>query len=139
MSRQQQGWALAAKLAAEVLGGDRGKAAEPGAQVVGAMSMLRHSREYEYEADAFGIRYMEMAGHNPWGMVELLTALAGMSVREPGRFERLFQTHPLPTGRMDNARQTVEREYPRHDRGRADPNAATFLTMKKRLTGALKK
>jgi predicted Zn-dependent protease len=61
------------------------------------IGFLAYSRADEYEADELGARYLDAAGYDPNGMVELLGKLKGLEKSEPGKFETWLMTHP-PTG-----------------------------------------
>jgi predicted Zn-dependent protease len=126
---------LLAEVAARAAGKDRGRAAETVTKVVGQMVQLKHSREDEYEADEYGIRYMAKAGYNPWGMVELLTVLKNLSESEPGTFTEMFQTHPATSKRIERAREQIESEavYRAYSPQAADPYADRFRAMRERL------
>jgi predicted Zn-dependent protease len=86
---------------------------------VGALSagllQLRFSRHHESEADRLGIQYSARAGYNPEGMVQLLEILKESQVREPSKFENLFNTHPLTGERIETAKTIVAHDFPNLD------------------------
>ncbi len=125
MQRQMGAQALA-DLAAKAVSPDKAEAAKTAAGVVGGMAVLKYSRDDEYMADSLGIKYMEKAGYNPWGMVETLEYLLQLGGAEGGRFQEMFQTHPLTSERVKNAREQVSRTYPRYRSDESDPAAADF-------------
>ncbi len=123
----------------QILAGTEAQKAEGVARLVGSMMTLRYSRGDEYEADKVGIEYMTRAGYNPWGMVELLEVLQGLSESEPGTLAEMFQTHPVTSKRIAEVKGIIEREQASADRTAADPNAAKFMAMRKRLPAAVGK
>jgi predicted Zn-dependent protease len=124
---------MGAEILVEIAGyamGTQGEKAAQVTQLVTNMVNLKYSRDDEYQADQLGIRYMSRAGYNPWGMVELLTALEGLDQSNPGLLTEMFQTHPLTPKRIEEARATVQREHPTAKREESDASAARFLQMK---------
>jgi len=99
-------------------------------ELVSGIINLKYSRDDEYQADQFGILYMTRAGYNPWGMVELLTALDSLDKSNPGLFDEMFMTHPLTPKRIEEARTTVQGQYPTAVRTAPDVAAPHFLQMK---------
>jgi predicted Zn-dependent protease len=73
-----------------------------GAQVGGALYLLRFSRTQETQADALGMRYMERLGYNPAGQAQVLAILAKLSAGS-GRPPEFLLTHPDPEDRVDDA------------------------------------
>lgn len=76
------------------------------------LESLSFSREQEYEADTFGLRYMLAAGYDPAGAAQLLGSLAratALEARVQGRTNRRIpewaSTHPLSENRMQRALQ----------------------------------
>ena len=133
--QRQLGAELLARLAAEVIGGKSGQTAEAAAKIVGGMINLKYSRVHEYQADELGVRYMTKAGYNPWGMVELLTTLNELSRSESGSGPpEIFSTHPLTDKRIDEVRQTVEKQHSSFRPSAPDPHADRFAKMRKLLT-----
>lgn len=113
--QRQMGTSLLIQVAGAVVGADYEAVAEAAGKVVGAMANLSYSRDAEYQADEYGIEYMQRAGHNPWGMVDLLTTLQEASGHQGGRLSEMFQTHPLTENRIEHARTILE---DREDYGR---------------------
>ena len=51
----------------------------------------------------------------------------------------MFQTHPVTSKRISEAEGIIQREHASADRTAADPNAARFMEMRKRLAAATTK
>ena len=137
--QRQMGAQVLAEAAGAILGGDKGSAAKTVTEVVGTMANLSYSRGDEYEADQLGIDYMAAAGYNPYGMVELLGVLKGLSDGEPGTFGEMMQTHPLTSKRIEQATAAVKDRHAGADPKAPDPNEARFRRMHARLLSAVKK
>jgi len=101
-----------------------------GAKVAGQMVVLKYSRDDEYQADALGIKYMEKAGYNPWGMVETLQFLMTLSEEQGGLLDELFATHPLTSERVKKAQDNVAKNHAGYEAGTTDSNEARFLQMR---------
>ena len=136
--QNQIGAAVLVELAGYAAGEDKAQTAQAATEIVTNMVNLSYSRRDEYEADRGGIQYLAAAGYNPWGMVELLEKLMSLHEKEPGRLGEMFQTHPLTSKRIEEAREFIEDDYSSARRGAADPNAANFLKMRSRLREYIK-
>jgi predicted Zn-dependent protease len=136
--QEQMGASVLADLAGKVAGADKAEAAKTAAKVVGSMATLKYSRTYEYEADGMGVEYLSRAGYNPWGMVEVLQVLAGLSDKKVGWLEEKFQTHPDTGSRIKEAENKVKRISQAPPTG-TDPNVDKFMEMRKLLTPSMMK
>ncbi len=134
--QRQMGAALFADVLGAVIGGSGGAAAEVGADIAGTMFNLQYSRGDESKADDIGIRYLFAAGYNPWSMVELLAVLSELSESQSSKFGNLFETHPLTSERIKDARKILADKYNQRSAAALDPNADRFNKMKKLLGSA---
>lgn len=100
----------------KVLSGASGAAsAQEVEQVTGGIYGLvqkGYGRSHEYEADKLGVTYSYRAGYNPIGVVQMLEVLQSLQEHEPSRVEEFFQTHPLTSKRIDQAKQEIEQQFP---------------------------
>ena len=79
-----------------------------------SIGMLNFSREDEREADHDGLLTMYRAGYNPQGMVEMFEMLkSGREGGEPGRWQKMFSTHPITDERIQNARELIAQLPPK--------------------------
>ncbi len=133
--QRQMGAAVLVEIAGRVVGGDKAEAAQAAAKIVAGIGSLHYSREDEYQADEIGIRYMELARYNPWGMVELLTVLKNLSDSEPGTLGEMLQTHPLSSKRIEEAENIIRsnEEYSLYSPEGSDPARQRFGSMHRRL------
>jgi predicted Zn-dependent protease len=130
--QRQMGASVLAELAGKV-GGEQAEAAKAAASVAASMVVLKYSRDDEYQADSLGIKYMAKAGYNPYGMVETLEFLQTLGSKDESKFGEMFQTHPLSSERVKEAKATVSSGYPQASPGQGDPRVATFMAMRNRL------
>ncbi len=131
--QRQMGVGIAADVVGAFVGGAAGAAAEAGTKIAGNMASLSYSREDESQADEIGIRYLYAAGYNAWSMVEMLELLSEMSESESGKFANMFESHPMTSRRIKNARKIIASEYNQKSAVARDPNAARFIEMKNLL------
>ncbi len=77
------------------------------------LSLLRHSREHEEQADRLGLRYAHRAGYRVSAMTEVLAMLASYDrrTREQPR-ETWASTHPDPAVRQRNVATWIAQDYP---------------------------
>jgi predicted Zn-dependent protease len=81
-----------------------------GAQVGGAVYLLKFGRDQELQADALGVRYMTRVGYNPEGQEEVLKTLdrvAKHSTRPP----EFLSTHPYPETRVREIDGLIDEDY----------------------------
>jgi predicted Zn-dependent protease len=104
--------ALPEILLGQMIGGGYGNAIALRGALAARLRTLSFSREQEYEADTFGLRYMIAAGYDPAGAAQLLRSLAqetALQARVQGRSNRRIpewaSTHPLSENRMQRALQ----------------------------------
>lgn len=68
------------------------------------VALSGYSREYEREADEYGVFYMEKAGFNPLGAKQLFLNMkeASKGEGEHSFFENMFATHPETNERIED-------------------------------------
>ena len=140
--QKQMGAQLLVEIASRATGAETAGTAADVAKIVSTVALMKYSRDDEYQADELGVKYAAKAGYNPWGMVELLTLLDTMQEAEPGRFQEMFQTHPLSSKRIERARLMLVQDPAyegRYSPAAADPNAQRFEQMRQVLIKTLKK
>ena len=73
------------------------------------LTLASYGRDQENEADALGMRYMERAGYNPIGQLQVMQILA--SLDKNGRPPEMLSTHPYPEKRIENIQGKLRNEY----------------------------
>ena len=72
-----------------------------GTQIGAGAWQAKYSRNHEFEADEYGVKYMVAAGYNPQGAVELQKKfLALKGGKSAGLMESWFATHPPSAARV---------------------------------------
>lgn len=102
-----QGAVLAGGIAAGAATDDGryAQAALLGGTVGAQLISQSYSREAERESDLYGMRYMQRAGYNPRGAVELQETFLRISEgRQQDAFSALFASHPPSRERLENNR-----------------------------------
>jgi predicted Zn-dependent protease len=79
------------------------------------LAFLKYSRGAEAEADKLGLQYMYAAGYDPNAMATMFEKLSALNKKKPGRFARLFQTHPYAPERREAAVELAARFPPRDE------------------------
>ncbi|HEX7416819.1 MAG TPA: M48 family metalloprotease [Steroidobacteraceae bacterium] len=110
-AQSRQGLAQAAAILAAILvgaaaggSGDVMQGAIAVAQGTAIQQQINFTRANEYEADRVGISYLAAAGFDPQGMADIFEAFGlreGLSER---RVPEFFQTHPVTSNRIAEAR-----------------------------------
>lgn len=79
-----------------------------GAQVAAALINTRYGRGAELESDRYGMIYMDRAGYDPQGAVELQETFVRLSEgRQSDWLSGLFASHPPSQARVDANRRTA--------------------------------
>ena len=100
----------AAQIGAAVGGMDAGLAnlALGGASIGLQMVQMKYGREQELESDHYGMKYMKLAGYDPWGAVTLqetfVRLASGKGAQQQGWLEGLFASHPPSQERLERNR-----------------------------------
>ena len=136
--QRQMGAELFAELVAMIVGGESAETARATSKFATGMANLRYGRNDESESDKYGLQYMQQAGYNPWGMVELLELLQSLSDSQPGLFGDLLATHPLTSTRINDVRNIIRQSYSAYSPRTPDPNTQRFNQMRGLLKSATK-
>lgn len=80
------------------LGKDAGKAAEIAAQLATGASALAFSRDHEYEADEYAVKYLNATEYHPPALASFFEKLENMGGTRPPEF---LSTHPSPDNRLE--------------------------------------
>lgn len=105
-----------------VLGESSSEALQTAINVGLTAALQGYSRSNEREADKYGVYYMELAGFNPEGAVELFEHLKAISGdHETNFFENMLASHPQTNERINNVKEQMA-TYPgdviKRDKGR---------------------
>ncbi len=82
-----------------------------GAGVGAQMVQMKYGRDQELESDHYGMKYMKLAGYDPWGAVTLQETFVRLShqggEKEQSWLEGLFASHPPSEERVQKNQQTA--------------------------------
>lgn len=89
---------------------DTRRIAALGTGVLTGIIFAAYGRQDEYQADVLGLRYMDLAGYDPQGMVSAFETL--QAEKEGGGGPEFLRTHPHIENRIERITQMIEtREY----------------------------
>lgn len=103
--------ALAAVVAAILLGGPAGSAALTATNAALIENQLSYSRTFEREADAIGIRALSRAGYDPRAMPQFFLRMEQWSRIQESNAPEFLRTHPLTADRIAESQARAE-SYP---------------------------
>jgi predicted Zn-dependent protease len=82
-----------------------------GAGVGAQLVQQKYGRDQELESDHYGMKYLKLAGYDPWGAVTLQETFVRLSQQEgakqQGWFEGLFASHPPSQERVEKNKATA--------------------------------
>lgn len=96
------------------------------------MIQMKYGRDQELQSDEYGMKYMKLAGYEPWGAVTLQETFVRLSggggAKQASWMEGLFASHPPSQERVDANKKTAEKL----GRG-GDVGAETFTAAMQKL------
>lgn len=100
--------AMGLQMAAELLLGDTRSAAWQQVAGLGAgLFTMKNSRDHEFQADQFGVKYLVAAGYDPEGILRFFQTLVEMHGEGPTGAAGWFSTHPATEERIARARTEI--------------------------------
>ncbi|HSD70555.1 MAG TPA: M48 family metalloprotease [Woeseiaceae bacterium] len=76
------------------------------------MVQLKYGRDQELESDLYGMKYMKLAGYDPWGAVTLQESFVRLfdsgGKKQQRWMDGLFASHPPSQERVDTNRKTAD-------------------------------
>jgi predicted Zn-dependent protease len=76
------------------------------------VAFLKFNRQFEADADYFGIQYMYKAGYDPNALVTSFEKIQALEKRKPGAVSQLFATHPLTADRIKRSQAEIAKILP---------------------------
>lgn len=123
-----RGPALAAMIAAVLVGGDAGRAAFAVAGAGVTQANINYTRKNEYEADRVGIDLLARSGFDPDNMATVFEKMQSKSRLYGGTLPEFLSTHPVFVSRIADARARAARYNVR-----PAPNSLEYRVAKARL------
>ena len=82
-----------------------------GAGVGAQLVQQKYGRDQELQSDEYGMKYMKLAGYDPWGAVTLQETFVRLSqqdgAKKQGWLEGLFASHPPSAERVEQNKRTA--------------------------------
>jgi beta-barrel assembly-enhancing protease len=97
------------------VGGGIGYAAREAAGIGLPLTFLKFSREFEAEADYFGLQYMYKSGYDPNAFVTIFEKLQALDKKKPGALSKAFETHPQTPNRIGATQKEIASILPPRD------------------------
>jgi len=79
------------------------------------VAFLKFSRNFETEADYFGLQYMYKAGYDPNAMVSFFEKIQAREKKKPGTLSKAFSTHPQTPDRIKKSQKEMATILPPRD------------------------
>ncbi|HEY6305421.1 MAG TPA: M48 family metallopeptidase [Candidatus Angelobacter sp.] len=79
------------------------------------ITFLMFSRDFEAEADYFGVQYMYKAGYDPNALVNFFEKIQAREKRKPGTVSKVFATHPQTPDRIRKSQKEIATILPARD------------------------
>jgi predicted Zn-dependent protease len=70
-------------------------------------AFLKFSRDFEVEADYYGVQYMYKAGYDPNALVAFFEKIEALDKKKPGALSRAFATHPQTPDRVRRSQKEI--------------------------------
>jgi predicted Zn-dependent protease len=99
------------------------------------ISFLKFSRDFEREADYYGLQYMYKAGYDPNSYVTFFERVQTDERRQPGSVPKVFSSHPPTADRIQKTQQEIAQILPNRDHYIV--STSEFDTVKARLRGLM--
>jgi predicted Zn-dependent protease len=78
-------------------------------------TFLKFSRDFEAEADYYGVQYMYKAGYDPNGLVNFFEKMQAWEKHKPGTLAKAFSTHPQTRDRLRKTQKEIATILPARD------------------------
>jgi len=91
------------------MGGWAGYAIRQGAGLAIPMGFLTFTREFEKEADYYGLQYMYKTGYDPTAFVDFFEKIQTLEQKKPGSVAKVFSTHPMTDARIKAAQEEIQK------------------------------
>ncbi|MFZ1322601.1 MAG: M48 family metallopeptidase [Ignavibacteria bacterium] len=101
-----------------ILGNNPNAFGEIAANLFVGLGFLANSRADEEDADNFSINYLKNSKYFPGGILDFFEKIRleqSKKGQTPGDLERLLATHPLPTDRIENVHEKLNKIKPTPD------------------------
>ncbi len=77
------------------------------ASIASGMTMLKYSRDDEYQADEYGLKYLYKAGYRPEAALDFFTRMESAQGKDHPGFMVNLRSHPVTGARIDRLRKQI--------------------------------
>lgn len=77
------------------------------ASIASGMTMLKYSRDDEYQADEYGLKYLYKAGYRPEAALDFFTRMENAQGKDNPGFMVNLRSHPVTGARIDRLRKQI--------------------------------
>ncbi len=102
---------LASLVLSQTKSADAGMFAAQAAQAISMAVLNGYSIQYEKEADAASVQYLEKTHYNPVGMLTFMEKLASQFNVESEKRAGIYQTHPISTERVEALKALLIKDH----------------------------
>lgn len=102
---------LASLVLSQTKSADAGMFAAQAAQAISMAVLNGYSIQYEKEADAASVQYLEKTHYNPVGMLTFMEKLASQFNVESEKRAGIYQTHPISTERVEALKAQLIKDH----------------------------
>src|SRR6476660_6479106 len=90
------------------MGGWTGYGIRQAANILIPVGYLTFSREFESQADLYGLEYMYKSGYDPGAFVDFFEKIQSLEKKKPGTISKFFSSHPPTDNRIKNAQSEIQ-------------------------------
>ena len=95
------------------------------------VTFMKFSRDFEAQADYFGLQYMYKAGYDPQAFISFFEKIKALEKQKPGMLSKTFSTHPPTPDRILKSQEEIRKILP--PRPEYIVNTSEFDEVKARL------
>jgi len=76
------------------------------------VTFMKFSRDFEAQADYFGLQYMYKAGYDPQAFIAFFEKLKALEKQKPGALAKAFASHPQTPDRIQKSQEEIREILP---------------------------
>lgn len=76
------------------------------------VTFMKFSRDFEAQADFFGLQYMYKAGYDPQAFISMFEKIKALDKQKPGILSKAFASHPPTPQRIEKSQEEIREVLP---------------------------
>ena len=76
------------------------------------VTFMKFSRDFEAQADYFGLQYMDKAGYDPQAFISFFEKIKALEKQKPGTLSKAFASHPQTPDRILKSQEEIREILP---------------------------